>query len=39
MRRAWMTAFGNAKLDHRDRVAVRDLPTAGDKRQRMGFVQ
>ena len=39
MRRAWMTAFGNAKLDQRDRIEVRDLPAAGGKRAVMGFVQ
>ena len=39
MRRAWMTAFGNAKLDRREHVEVRDLPAAGGKRAVMGFVQ
>jgi ATP-dependent Lon protease len=39
MRRAWMTAFGNAKLDKRDHVEVRDLPAAGGKRASIGFVQ
>jgi ATP-dependent Lon protease len=39
MRRAWMTAFGNAKLDRRDRIEVRDLPEAAGKRTAMGFVQ
>lgn len=39
MRRAWMTAFGNAKLDKRERIEVRDLPQAGGKRAAMGFVQ
>jgi ATP-dependent Lon protease len=39
MRRAWMTAFGNAKLDHRDHVQTRDLPEAAGKRTPMGFVQ
>ena len=39
MRRAWMTAFGNAKLDKRDHIEVRDLPQAGGKRAGMGFVQ
>ncbi len=39
MRRALMTAFGNAKLDKRDALAVRDLPTQGGKRQAIGFVQ
>jgi ATP-dependent Lon protease len=39
MRRAWMTAFGNAKLDHRDHVLPRDLPEAGHRRSAIGFVQ
>jgi ATP-dependent Lon protease len=39
MRRAWMTAFGNAKLDHRDHVLARDLPEPGRKRTAIGFVQ
>ncbi|HMN76241.1 MAG TPA: AAA family ATPase [Burkholderiaceae bacterium] len=39
MRRAWMTAFGNAKLDHRDHVLARDLPAPGRKRTAIGFVQ
>jgi ATP-dependent Lon protease len=38
MRRAWMTAFGNAKLDHRDAVELRDLPAAGSKKSSIGFV-
>ncbi|MBL0728114.1 AAA family ATPase [Piscinibacter sp. HJYY11] len=39
MRRAWMTAFGNAKLARRDRVDVTDLPEAGFKKSSIGFVQ
>jgi ATP-dependent Lon protease len=39
MRRAWMTAFGNAKLDRRERVEVRDLPEASARRAPIGFVQ
>ncbi|HEY0821742.1 MAG TPA: AAA family ATPase [Rhizobacter sp.] len=39
MRRAWMTAFGNAKLARRDRVDVVDLPEAGFKKSSIGFVQ
>ncbi len=39
MRRAWMTGFGNAKLDHRDHVAPRDLPEPHGKRSAIGFVQ
>ena len=37
MRRAWMTAFGNARLDRRGTVEVRDLPDAGSRRQPIGF--
>ena len=39
MRRALMTAFGNAKLAGRDKLDVRDLPEQGGKRQPIGFVQ
>ena len=39
MRRAWMTAFGNAKLDGRGAVALRDLPDASGKRPTLGFMQ
>lgn len=39
MRRAWMTAFGNAKLAHRDHVLPVDLPETGGRRAAMGFVQ
>jgi ATP-dependent Lon protease len=39
MRRAWMTAFGNAKLDHRDHIEARDLPETGHKRTPIGFTQ
>ncbi len=39
MRRVWMTGFGNAKLDHRDHVAPRDLPQGNGKRAAIGFVQ
>jgi ATP-dependent Lon protease len=38
MRRAWMTAFGNAKLDARDHIETRDLPQAGSRRQSIGFM-
>ncbi|MEK8032201.1 AAA family ATPase [Ideonella sp. DXS29W] len=38
MRRAWMTGFGNARLDGRDAVEPRDLPTAAGKRGSIGFV-
>jgi ATP-dependent Lon protease len=39
MRRAWVTAFGNAKLAGRDKVTVQDLPAAQGKRTPIGFVQ
>ncbi len=39
MRRAWMTGFGNAKLDHRDHVRTRDLPDPRAKRGAIGFMQ
>lgn len=38
MRRAWMTAFGNAKLDRRDAVELRDLPSPSAKKASIGFV-
>ena len=39
MRRALMTAFGNAKLDGRDVIEVRDLPEQGGRRKPIGFMQ
>lgn len=39
MRRAWMTAFGNAKLDRRGEIRTVDLPGPGPKRGPIGFVQ
>lgn len=39
MRRAWMTAFGNAKLAGRDHLLPADLPEPGGKRKPIGFVQ
>ena len=39
MRRAWMTAFGNARLDRRERVETRDLPAAQGSGSAIGFVQ
>ncbi|HEX5312141.1 AAA family ATPase [Aquabacterium sp.] len=39
MRRALMTAFGNAKLDGRGQLEVRDLPDPQARRKPMGFVQ
>jgi ATP-dependent Lon protease len=39
MRRAWMTGFGNARLDGRDHVSCRDLPASGaGRRAPIGFV-
>ncbi len=39
MRRAWMTAFGNARLDGRDRIEPADLPPSGQgRRGPIGFV-
>jgi ATP-dependent Lon protease len=37
MRRAWMTAFGNAKLAGRSQVQVADLPDPHAKRSPIGF--
>ena len=39
MRRAWMTAFGNAKLAGRDQVHPADLPDGNARRAPIGFVQ
>lgn len=39
MRRAWMTAFGNAKLAGRTEVEVCDLPEAHGRKSSIGFVQ
>jgi ATP-dependent Lon protease len=39
MRRAWMTAFGNAKLAHRDHVMTADLPDSSLKKTSIGFMQ
>ena len=39
MRRAWMTAFGNAKLAHRERITPADLPDpSAGKRTPIGFM-
>ena len=38
MRRAWMTAFGNAKLANRSTVLPDDLPEAHGKRAPIGFM-
>ena len=39
MRRAWMTGFGNARLDGRGRIELGDLPDAGARRHPIGFMQ
>lgn len=39
MRRAWMTAFGNAKLARRTQLVPADLPDSGPRRSVIGFVQ
>jgi len=39
MRRAWMTAFGNARLDGRATIEMADLPGASARRSPIGFVQ
>jgi ATP-dependent Lon protease len=39
MRRAWMTAFGNARLAGRGAVERADLPEAHGKRSPIGFLQ
>ena len=39
MRRALMTAFGNARLDDRYRIEPDDLPRAGSNKARIGFLQ
>jgi ATP-dependent Lon protease len=39
MRRAWMTAFGNAKLARRSSVGVADLPDSHPRRAPIGFMQ
>lgn len=39
MRRAWMTAFGNARLAGRATIELADLPDASSRRSPIGFVQ
>jgi ATP-dependent Lon protease len=39
MRRAWMTAFGNARLAQRGTLVPDDLPPPSARRQRIGFMQ
>jgi ATP-dependent Lon protease len=38
MRRAWQTAFGNARLDGRATIDVRDLPAPQGARSPIGFM-
>jgi len=38
MRRAWMTAFGNARLDSRNDILVQDLPISRTNRSSIGFL-
>jgi ATP-dependent Lon protease len=38
MRRAWMTAFGNARLAGRGTIQLGDLPEANGRRAPIGFV-
>jgi ATP-dependent Lon protease len=38
MRRAWMTGFGNARLEGRDHIERGDLPAAAARRAAIGFV-
>ena len=39
MRRALVTAFGNARLDQRYRLEPEDLPRGGPAKGRLGFLQ
>jgi ATP-dependent Lon protease len=39
MRRALMTAFGNAKLDARGEILIEDLPKAAGAKGKVGFIQ
>ncbi|MDM7949268.1 AAA family ATPase [Hydrogenophaga sp.] len=39
MRRALVTAFGNARLDNRYRIEPDDLPRSGPCKSRIGFLQ
>ena len=39
MRRALVTAFGNARLDDRYRMEPEDLPRGGPGKGRIGFLQ
>jgi ATP-dependent Lon protease len=37
MRRAWMTAFGNARLEGRATLSLDDLPDGAARRTPIGF--
>lgn len=39
MRRALMTGFGNARLDHRESIRADDLPKCSNGKTKIGFVQ
>ena len=39
MRRAWMTAFGNAKLARRQHLTCADLPESQARKSAIGFMQ
>ncbi|WP_180684363.1 AAA family ATPase [Tepidicella baoligensis] len=39
MRRALMTGFGNARLERREAIEVRDLPKTGHGKSRIGFLE
>jgi ATP-dependent Lon protease len=39
MRRALMTGFGNARLDHREALCADDLPKCSNAKAKIGFVQ
>jgi ATP-dependent Lon protease len=39
MRRALVTAFGNARLDNRYNMEADDLPRQGAGKSRIGFLQ
>ena len=39
MRRAWVTAFGNARLANRYCVEAEDLPKSASSKTRIGFIQ
>jgi ATP-dependent Lon protease len=38
MRRAWMTGFGNARLDNRNEVTLMDLPQPHGHKSKVGFL-